>query len=109
VRVTNNDVSQPSSSVTEHTNSVSHSSTAPAVLNTSTIQAANDKQHPQDHILPHLSGPPEVKSLGSDTDAAATCRVLMKDELKELLKTRNLAGPGINKSNKDGEYSIFHS
>jgi hypothetical protein len=117
--VTNNDVLQPSSSAPEHTNSASHSSAAPALLNTSTIdrdtstiQAANDERRPQDHILPNLSGSPEVESLGNDTDAAATRRriqVLTKDELKELLKTRNLAGPGINKSNKDGEYRIFHS
>jgi hypothetical protein len=110
--MTNNDVLQPSSSAPEHTNSASHSSAAPAVPNTSTIRAANDEQLPQDHILPRSSGPPEVESLGSDTDAAATRRriqVLTKDKLKELLKTRNLAGPGINKSNKDGEYSTFHS
>jgi hypothetical protein len=31
-------------------------------------------------------------------------QVLTKDELKDLLKAHNLAGSGINKRNKDGEY-----
>jgi len=42
-------------------------------------------------------------------DVAVCCRmqVLTKDELEELLKARNLAGPGINKSNKDSLLSMF--
>lgn len=119
--ITNNDVLQPSSNdnnggglppkPTPSALSVSGpgpsaTSTAPNA-STSTAQVANGAGH---QPLPRGSlGASEVESQGNDADAAVRRRmqVLTKDELKDLLKARNLAGPGVNKSNKDGEYSVF--
>ena len=78
--------------------------------NTSTTStpAAENEGPPQDHILPPPIGsqrPPEMESQDDGTDAVRhRIQVLTKDELKDLLKARDLAGSGINKCNKDGEY-----
>ena len=82
-----------------------------AVPTTSPHKGADDGC-PQDHIQPppprSLLGPSNIESQGND---AICCRVqvLTKYELKDLLKARNLAGTGIAKRTKDGEYRCFLS
>jgi hypothetical protein len=70
-----------------------------------------DGQHPQDQILPlprSSPGTSETEREGSSGDATRRrIQVLTKDELKDLLKARNLAGPGITKRTKDGEFQCF--
>jgi hypothetical protein len=51
-----------------------------------------------------------MESEGNSGDATRRrIQVLTKDELKDLLKARNLAGPGITKRTKDGEFQCFIS
>ena len=71
-----------------------------------------DDGRPQDHIRPppprSSPGPSNVESQGNDA-IRRRVQVLTKDELKDLLKARNLAGTGIAKRTKDGEYRCFLS
>jgi hypothetical protein len=87
---------------------------AHAAPTTSTIgpHKVVDDRRPQDHILPppprSSPGPSNIESQGNDA-IRRRVQVLTKDELKDLLKARNLAGPGIAKRTKDGEYWCFLS
>lgn len=82
----------------------------PAIIGTLASQdELNDAAPPNSDVSSLLTSSGSGPMDPAEMENAWTCamiQVLTKDELKELIKDRNLTAPGINKCSKDGECQV---